>query len=96
VRFGRTLASPSGGPPGAHDRQPLRLYRDRCAIVYLYVTLTRDAPPSTPASVPNRPLVATCAVSGEDVTQFAGRCDGRFHQYGTVLLTDDPTVVMAR
>jgi hypothetical protein len=40
-------------------------------------------------------LGASCDVKGHDVHEFVGRSDERFDQFGTMLYTDDRSVVIA-
>ena len=61
----------------------------------LYVRLAPGAPAATREAVFTRPLAATCAVPGQHVREFAGPWDVEVHQFGTALLTDDPSVVIA-
>jgi hypothetical protein len=62
----------------------------------LFVRLAHGAPVGTRIAVRTRALVGTCDVPGQHVGEVAGRWDERFQQYGTVLLTDDPAVDVAR
>ena len=61
----------------------------------LYVRLAPGAPAAMREAMFTRPLAATCAVPGQHVREFAGRWDVEVHQFGTALLTDDPSVVIA-